>query len=376
MDLNTVILDTAAAYQTLRNDWNRLVLEDPLNLAGQDGTSTFEWFETILASFAEASESRVIAVYRGDELQALLPLIIDRTNRIGPRLRLPTELYGGRNGPIMCSAGGEVLEALLDGLDKACPGWISLQLTMLATHRHTAAFLGIVERRGHAHDRGAPRKSPFFSLQESSAVFKSGVSKSVQQMLRTSRNKFSKIGNIQFREYRHEAESTALIELVLAIERGSWKHAAGTAISTQARQEAFYRALFPLAMRHGLLLAEVLELDNIPIAYNFGLLNQQVYCCLKHSNLEIYDKLSPSYLVNESLIERLRAAGVVSFDFMGLPDAHKLRWSSQTGFYTRHTWTIFSQSPKGRLAAVLLRLKNWLVYLRPQLKANKQGPAQ
>lgn len=371
MKIGIEILSSSAAYRNLSAEWNALVVEHPASLLGLDGTSTYEWFESIVCAFSEAAESRVIVARRGIELLGILPVIVNHEGRLGPRLLVATELYGGRNGPLLKEQRVEVFAALLGGLDLACADWISLQMTLLANSDNAQAVISAATSNGYSSNCGPDMESPFFPLFPSAEVFKSGISKSVLQMLRTSRNKFSKIGPLHFREYVREHEAGELLELVLAIERKSWKHKAGSAITTQPRQEAFYRALFPLAMKSQLLQAEVLLLQDEPIAYNFGLLRQQVFSCLKHSNAQAYDKLSPSYLVNESLFERLRNKGVVTVDFMGIPDPHKLRWSTHNSIYRRNTWVFFNRSLKARWLAFSLQQKSRLVQFSERFVTSK-----
>jgi CelD/BcsL family acetyltransferase involved in cellulose biosynthesis len=371
MNLDIEILSSSAAYRSLRTEWNALVAENPTSLLGQDGTTTYEWFQTILGGFANAGEHRVIVARSGAELVGLLPVIISRNRPLGPHLMVATELYGGRNDPLLKGPKTETCAALLAGLDLACPGWASLQATLLAGSGNAQVVISVATRNGYSGSRGPAIESPFFPLLDSAELFKSGISKSDLQKLRASRNKFEKIGSLHFREYVHEHEASKLLEIVLDIERRSWKHEAGTAITTQPRQEAFYRALFPLAMKNSLLHAEVLLLNDEPIAYNFGLLYRQVFLCLKHSNVQAYDKLSPSYLVNESLFEKLRKKGVITFDWMGLTEPHKLRWSDHNGYYRRNTWIFFNRSLKGRLAAFSHQQKRRLAQLGARLKPSE-----
>jgi CelD/BcsL family acetyltransferase involved in cellulose biosynthesis len=360
MTIDVEVVSSIGAYSNLRADWNGLVVENQGSLLGQDGTSTYEWFETILSAFREAAESRVVVARKGSAVVGILPVVADLKGRLGPRILMATELYGGRNGPLLLRHEAEVFVALLSGLDQAWPGWGSLQMTLLANSENASVVIGAANANRYTASSVPNQESPFFPLFASADDFKRGISKSVLQMLRTSRNKFSKIGSLSFHEYVREHEADELLEVVLAIERRSWKHEAGTAITAQPRQEAFYRALFPRAMKAGLLHAEVLFLQDEPIAYNFGLIHQGVFSCLKHSNAQLYDKLSPSYLVNEWLFGKLRSKGVVTFDFMGLAEPHKLRWSEENCTYKRETWMLFNRTLQGRVAAFADRNKRRL----------------
>lgn len=369
MKIDIEILSSIEDFKSICADWNALVVEEPASLQGQDATSTYEWFETIHSAFLEAVGARVIVARSRGELIGVLPVIASRQEYLGPRLRVATELNGGRNTPPMREPKADVYAALLGGLDQAFPGWTSIQMTMPANNDDAKVVICAGTSNGYAGAFEPNQESPFFPLLESADVFRSGISKSVLQMLRTSRNKFAKIGVLSFREYTDEQDADKLMQLVLRIEEQSWKHEAGSAITAQPRQEAFYRALFPRAMKAKLLHAEVLMLEDEPIAYNVGLIHKRVFACLKHSNVQTYEKLSPVYLVNESLFEKLRLKGVVTFDFMGLAEPHKLRWSEHNGTYRRDTWVFFNRSLKARSIMFLLRQKKNMNRLRAHLSS-------
>ena len=374
--IDVEILSSSNAYERLCRQWNALATEDPISLLGLDGTSTYEWFVAISQAFPEAAESFVIVARSEGVAVGFLPLIVDRKSRFGPRLSAATELYGGRNGPILREPKSEVLSAMLGALDVACPGWLTLQMTLRADSDTTNVLTHVLTSGGFRGNAVPHQESPFFPLLESADKFKAGISKSALQTIRTCRNKFAKIGPLRYREYTHESEAAELLEMVLAIERKSWKHEAGSAITTRPRQLAFYRVLFPLAMKAKLLYAQVLFLEDEPIAYNFGLIHQLVFACLKHSNIQDYDKLSPNYLLNESLFEKLRGLGVVTVDWMGLAEPHKLRWSEHNSTYQRNTWVFYNRTLKARIFTFLQRQKKRLDRLRGLAAVPKRSSSE
>ncbi|MFH7044194.1 GNAT family N-acetyltransferase [Paucibacter sp. JuS9] len=370
MSIDVEVLTQDSDLRALRDDWNVLVREAPDTLIGQDATCTHEWFEALRTAFPEALQGCVITARRYGRLIGLLPVHAGTPSRLGPTVTLTTVLYCGRVAPLMSEPDPAIWAALLKGVDKAFPGWISMRMNFESRCPATTVALEESRRRGHAVQQAQHCESPFFPLFATAEEFKDGVSKSVLQMLRTARNKFAKLGPpIEFREYLRPDQATELLDLVLQVERHSWKHEAGTAITAQPRQEAFYRTLFPHALEAGLLYAAALWQDGKPIAHIFGTVRDQVFCCLKHSHAADFDKLSPSYLLNEWVFGRLRDSGVLTFDFMGRSDPHKLRWSNRNGSYLCHEYRLFNRSPKARLTAFAIRS-------RAKLRPNPPEPAR
>ncbi|MDM4764900.1 GNAT family N-acetyltransferase [Pelomonas sp. SE-A7] len=372
MNIVVEVLTEHTDLLALKGAWDCLAQEEPQALEGIDATGAFDWFETLRRAFPEAGDCRVVVARRGDEVLGLLPLVKTAQSRLGPVLGLITDQYCGRIAPLMKSADPQVWTALLRGADRAFPGWISLHMNLKAGHPSVRLALDEARQRGYDVQPGESLESPYFPLRASADEFKAGISKSVLQMLRTARNKFAKLGPIEFREYTRPEQAQELIELVLAVERQSWKHEAGTAITRQPRQEAFYRALFPHALETGLLYAAALWHEGRPIAHIFGTMRQQVFCCLKHSHCAEFDKLSPSYLLNDYAFGRLRDLGMISFDFMGRSEPHKLRWSDRNGSYVCQGLRLFNRTPKARLAGYIRR---WHARLRSTDQKTKEEAA-
>lgn len=376
MGFDVSVVSTQQAFLALRESWNALVSDRSERLLGLDGTATFDWFEAICSAFAQAREARLVVVREGGEVVGLLPVICEQADASWPRLKAPTELYGGRVGLLVRRFDAELVCAMMKGLKLAYPGWTSFQITLVSGSESEGALEQWSAREGFATVRSDARASPYFPICDTSEAFQAGISKGLRQLLRTSANKFRALGELKHIQMREEGQAAELLEIVLDIERKSWKHEAGSAITNNPQQERFYRELFARAMRQGLLLGHVLSLDGAPIAYNFGLRRDGVFSCLKHSHVQSMDKLSPSYLLNLALIDSLRADGVHTYDFMGLPDPHKLRWSNATQTYSRGCVFVFNRNLAGRLAFQGQRIKKKLAGISPRDQAQAESAAE
>lgn len=350
MTFDIKVESTPAAFQALREAWDGLVSDRPECLLGLGATATFDWFEAICAAFPQASDTRLIVVREAGEVVGLLPVICEPSGAMWPRLKAPTELYGGRVGLLVRRFDPGLVSALMSGLDLAQRGWASFQITLVQGSESARALDHWGRVDGFQLASSDEKVSPYFPIRETAESFQAGISKGLRQLLRTSANKFKALGGLRYRQLVDEMQAEELLQIVLDIERKSWKHEAGSAITNSRQQEQFYRDLFPRAMRRRLLLGHVLYLDDVPIAYYFGLCRDGVFSCLKHSHLQSMDKLSPSYLLNLALIDGLRASGMHTYDFMGLADPHKLRWSDATQTYSRSSVFIFNRNLAGRLA--------------------------
>jgi CelD/BcsL family acetyltransferase involved in cellulose biosynthesis len=350
------IVSEAPAITALAPAWDALVHDAPDPVEGLDATATSAWLAALRRAHLDGRELRLVVARQGPEVLGLLPVVLGPQGPFGRRLSMAALPYCGRAAPMLGAAVEGVWPALLAGLDRACPDWASLDLMVTQgsqAHRCLQAS-GALFHAGPA----VPDVSPCFPLGPSPEVFWAACSKSTRQLVRTARNKLEASGGMELRLVTTGATALRLIEEVLAIERCSWKHEAGTAITRHPMQEAFYRAWFPVAADAGLLFAAVMHVAGRPVAHNVGMLRDGVYCCLKHSHDQAFDKASPVYPLTAFLIDELMARGAHTFDFMGRSEPHKLRWSPHTRTYARLRARLFRDAFRGRALAAMLRTRS------------------
>lgn len=366
MQLDVQILTTPAEIRAISAAWDELVHDEHGTLTGVDGTMSYAWFDALHASFAPAAAPAVVTCRQNGLLVGLLPAIRLSTGMFGTSYGLHTELYGGRCAPLLSPAAGrEVLRSMLSALSRHQPNWATLQLTVegggpIADELREASRL-----LGWQWAEDAVPAAAYFPLLPAERPLRDKLPAKVAQNVRSALNRASKLGErLRLREFSRPEDADELFTAILTIERESWKHQAGSAITNHPQQEAFYAALLPRAMRDGILVGSVLYLDDAPIAHNFGLLRDQVYCCLKHSHVQSQDALSPSNLLMADLLERLPQMGAQTFDWMGVVEPHKLRWSPNHAFYERITFLLFNDTWRGRASHAMLASRKAVKQLR------------
>lgn len=341
----------------LASPWDALVRESPVDLVGMDATSSYCWFEALAASRPQAAASLVLAKRRGQVLLGVLPLVRAAQGLTGSRLKVATELYGGRNGLLLQSPSVDDVVELLNGLPMAFPDWVTLECSFVRDSESLELMREAAKKVQFECHEEALAPTPYVALLDSAERFDAGVSRKVQRNMRSSLRLAATRGQVNFREFRDPADADALLDVILDVERRSWKHEAGTAITRRPDQEAFYRALAAPAMQQGLLYALVLYLDDVPISYQLGLLRSSVYSCLKNSMCQANADLRPSYLIKAELFNRLRALGVQTVDLMGVAEPHKMVWAEQTPTYERVRLTLYRSNINGRTLALSRQLK-------------------
>jgi CelD/BcsL family acetyltransferase involved in cellulose biosynthesis len=355
----TEVIDKPLGNDALRTAWDILMIKNSQTMQGQDATSGFVWFESLVVSFAQAKNAKVVVVREGDEIVALLPLVAERGRWFGHQLYVPTMLYGGRNGIILAESDNELLIALLGGVKKAFGQWQSIQMLLVDSSHSERLLLQVCEQSAYRLIQSPGFSSPFLPLLDDPESFGKKMAKTLRQRIKVAPVKLGALGVLEFRELSGYSDAQSAMDDILVIERSSWKHEAGTAISVHPEQERFYRALFPRALHSGLLYGQFIYLNGIPIAFDFGLIQGGVFSSLKHSQTTEHERLCPSHLLKAAMIDKLRTLGVTHYDFMGTCEPHKLQWSDATELYGCYPARLYSASLCGRLSYVSQRFKLW-----------------
>jgi hypothetical protein len=80
--------------------------------------------------------------------------------------------------------------------------------------------------------------------------------------------------------------------------------------------------------------------------------------------------LTPGHVLKKFAIEHLIAQGTKIWDFMGVCDEHKMRWTKDT--YEVATLVVYNRSWRGQVG----RLRSWLSSLRQKRQESKALPTR
>jgi CelD/BcsL family acetyltransferase involved in cellulose biosynthesis len=115
-----------------------------------------------------------------------------------------------------------------------------------------------------------------------------------------------------------DARLAELLERGFAVEDRSWKGRGGTSVLRTPKMLAFYRAQAALLRDRGQLQLSLLELDGLPIAFEYGWRSHATYFSFKVGYDEAYERHSPGQLLRMKLLENFFADPEVNtVDFFG-----------------------------------------------------------
>lgn len=194
-------------------------------------------------------------------------------------------------------------------------------------------------------------KSPYLKMTGDWDEFLSTKSSNFRYTLKRKEKTLKKAGEISVRWYQSVSELDDLYRDILEVEKTSWKISANMSISQSEIEQNYYKYLLPYLADENVLFANVLYLNNSPIAYSLCYMFKGRVGQIKTSFNDAYNKLSPGLIVNKHAIKKSFEIGAQEFDFLGDVMPHKVHWTS---LVRKHdTYYVLSNRLRSRLAGVL-----------------------
>jgi hypothetical protein len=351
-------LSERSGIQALAGEWNALVQADAAAPHGLDATSTFEWHAALLDAFLPGGDRwQVLVASDARGLAGILPLYWCRAGQRLPRTReiaLLTELSGGRNGFLVREGDPAILRELLMHLCGAIQGWDSLRFHVTQGSRS--------ERMLHAALRGTgchcpvvgKEVSPILHMPEDLGAYLRTLKPGFRAELQRREKRLRAVGELKVEMVDTPGQVASYLAAVDEIERQSWKEGAGSSITARPWEHGFYKALLPRAAANGQLLSGLLSIDGRPVAYRMSVSFAGTAVALKSSYVQDMRAFAPATVLQWLYLREMHRRGIRVFDFTGLCEAHKTRWTDDT--YTLLTHRLYRKSFWGRLAHLRQRL--------------------
>lgn len=328
--------------------------------------STFDYVSLAWRHFAatEPCELHVLAIRRADgQLAAVAPLRITR----GRALRwLPT-----RTVHWIATWEGDRPELLHDG--NLAEAWQQVALWFSRDYHHWD-ILSLAERPDDwmpdrtlcsvaRADHWIDSVGYEIDLQQGFDAYIADRSRSVRGNWNKRRKRLLEgVPPAQVECVANPAQMHAAVDRFVAVEHGSWKHAAGLGVGKDAAHQAFYAGLATALARQGRCRIHFLILQGRDIAASLDFIAGGVVRARHVAYLEEQASNSPGTVLTLEMFKAFASEGLHHIDLMGLApgtgvDRNKIDWSTST--YQTQTWLFFRN--RGRLWPLYFRrrLRNW-----------------
>lgn len=152
-----------------------------------------------------------------------------------------------------------------------------------------------------------------------------------------------------------EFELQPLIREAYAVEAASWKAGAGTALTTDLVQGAFFTHFTKAALAEGIVRIAFMRIDGQAIAMQIAVEWQRRFWLLKISYDQTYAWCSPGQLLMWHTLQHAIRAGSLSYELLGILSNWTKQWASEERRYVRVRAIPFSATVFRMLARKSIR---------------------
>jgi CelD/BcsL family acetyltransferase involved in cellulose biosynthesis len=343
------ILDGVDSWASRRDEWNALASE-----CGADVSLTFEWHRALAMSQAPSDPLRAVWITGDRGPEAILPLRVEKTRLRGVPLRQISPLGSVYSAHDCLLVRTNSLEALDDALQTAkdvLPPWDVFRFSV-SDESPIYGQIDALTRSGDPRlEWGQAKQSPYLPLPGTFEDFWAALSTKRRTSIRSRTKKFKEQGEPRLRVITQPSEVAEAMEIVLGLERASWKEREGTSITANPYQVVFYDALTRGLAETGWLRLYLLYLGDRPVAHDIGFHYKNRFFSGKTSFIEELRHLQPGFVLRWLILQDLYELGVREHDFMGDPDPYKLHWTDAMRDHRDVRW--FRQGARAGLVRML-----------------------
>ena len=356
--IQSEILRPPLSLDSVRGDWERLYRG-----SGREPSVSFEWSRAILQNHLAGRDDWFIVVLRqAGQVVGIVPMMTSRERMLGRSvvtLQPIQEKYNTHSDLLLADGSPALVGAWLDAIGGRRAEWDLLQMSRVLEHGALAAALSSeLARRRAGHRWRLERPSFHLPLPATYPAYLAQRSGKLRNYLKRAEKKLAGEGSVEFSRVQPGDPFAAAYDDLLAVERDSWKHDHGTAISAIAHQEGFYRDLSEAALASGMLHLTFLRLAGVPIAYNLGLVAGPCYFYLKTSYRQQYRAHGAATIGRARLVDALITEGCTALDFPGEPYEWEQQWTDDVRWH--HSLLLFNSTLAGRALGLIVSARDAL----------------
>lgn len=345
--MTVTVTETFGDLSALRPQWEAL-----FNSQSNEPSTSYDWTVAMIRHHLRPRDRGfLVRLERDGTLVGIIPLVLRSFTVMGQRVSLLAPLsedYNTHSDLLLQSLDDDSVQAVVSTLFALKAEWDCFRMArLLAENPLVPALQRSLTARSHAHAIRDGLSAYVLDLPRSYDAYLSARSAKFRNHLKRAERKLAGSGLLQVRELSDAGHFEAAFEAVLQVERTSWKHSFGSAITAVAHQAGFYRDFGREALGTGRLHLQWMTLNSRPIAYNLGYLTRAGYHYLKTSYDNAYRSLGPATVLRARLIENLCARGIARMDFPGEPYEWEAQWTDSVR--RRVVLTVYPATIRGRL---------------------------
>ena len=333
-------LATLKEIYSARDRWNELVF----SMEFPNIFLTWEWITTWLEHFGDAYRLLIFFFYKGEDLQAILPLAQTKVKLNGAFCELETiticggiELYPdhldiihGRDVDVE-----SILDSFFEFLSRNINQWDLLYFPFLAKHGALSSYL--LSRDLNLNFTLIKTNAPFIKNEEGFEILLQNFKGKKRYNLNREKKRLFKIHDVKLNKVDSIKELDSALENLFHLHNNRTKNKGIVSTFSSPKIYSFHRDLMFKIYDKGWLSIYFLCSDNNPIAAAYGFVFGKRYSYYQSGMDMKWEKFSPGkILIFEIIREEFQKNGVLEFDFLAGDENYKKFWTN----HTRELFTI------------------------------------
>lgn len=348
--MSFIVVSFSECPQKYIDQWQKLLIDSHLSSAKQ-------WIECIQGALNPALNLKVGFCLKDEQITAVLPFYIhqQKMNKISMRtVELATNLLSYHT-----DAMGKDWDSLFDYLTNHEWGkWDLFIAGQIPISSRLKQSLLNYSKQKHLTLLTLPSDlSPYIKITQSFSDFLATKKSSFRNNVGRFERRMEKLGVCRQHLFKDPEEMDELLQIILDIERKSWKVEANMAILENSPEAAYYQCLLPWLAKTNQILANVEYIDDKAVAYTLCSDWNKTLAVLKTSFDNDYQRDSVGKVVNSRMIRYAFEQGYQEFDFLGDTMQYKKSW--QTDERAHEVIYLYGKTLKGRIMGILKQRIAW-----------------
>jgi CelD/BcsL family acetyltransferase involved in cellulose biosynthesis len=326
---------TLDELQSLRSDWDRLLLKYPRATT----FSTYDWLANWWRSFGDRRQLLVLALFDSDSLVGLAPLSISRERFAGFHIRVLRMMgdgtYDSDNLDFPAQVGYEniLADAVLKYLMQFKDSWDVCVLNTLPPDSVPAKCVAerLKTREWMSFEHSTPSSS--IELPATWEEYRVRLSAEDQKNLPRYLRRLRKHYGVRIYRCAESKDLPMCLETLFRLHQARWEKVGQPGSFSSSERRDFYAALSRCLLLSGALEFWILELDGKIAAAQFAFRYRDRVFQLQEGYDPEHSSDRVGYVLRGEVLKRLVSEGVRVYDFLGGEDSYKSRWGAKTGCY-------------------------------------------
>lgn len=363
-------IDYLNEFPSIQNDWNRIAANHP----EASPFLSYQWQRYYsYGGFCTSDKPLILRVVEGNEAVAYLALLAYYTTIRKVRIRTigfaqnPDTFF---NSIVATGRFDEIFACLFAYLTREYKAWDILLFDKIhensrlneAVRQATSAF-------GLRYDCQNANTNLFLPVDKPWEEYYQARTKNFRKSNRGVENRLERNWKVEFRIVtNHEPGFHEVLEKALKISAKSWKAKKDIAISSSEQVARGFKALCENGIADGPIILYVLYLNDIPVAVEYHLRQNDIEYALRADFDEEFGKASPGSYLDYSIIKELFHNGVKRYELGPGLNEYKLNWTESS--YKALYYRIFNPTLR---PTALWHLENHLIPLAKKARSMFYG---